>query len=129
VLLRVETRLVSTSEGDYVECLSVIAGADDALELVAACAGAETNRVLIDAARLPDAFFDLSSRFAGEFLQKLQNYRIVAAAVLPPDERHTESFKEFLTEARRGRQFRAFIERAEAEMWLCSSTSTTKGDG
>ena len=78
------------------------------------------HRLFIDSASFPAAFFDLSSRFAGEFIQKMQNYHIRVATVFASDTAHGERFTEFLREARRGQGFRAFADRADAEAWLCS---------
>ena len=45
-------------------------------EIIEACFGASTDRVLLHAENLPVEFFDLSSGVAGSVLQKLRNYRI-----------------------------------------------------
>src|SRR6185503_693016 len=90
-----------------VECTEEIVRVDDALALIAACLESGSTRLLIEACFLPAAFFDLRSRFAGEFLQKLQNYNLQLAAVLPADSYYGERFSEFLAEAKRGRSFRA----------------------
>lgn len=103
-----------------VERLAPIERVDDALALVARCIEHDTTRVLIEARVLPDAFFALRSRFAGEFLQKLENYGIRVAAVLPTDADHGERFAEFVAEAKRGARFRIFASRDDAETWLVS---------
>ena len=102
----------------FTECDIDIARVDDALLLVTACIEEQTGRLLIDASRLPDDFFDLKTRFAGEFIQKLQNYRLKLAIVVPADADHGERFAEFVREARTGNGFRVFDERAAAEAWL-----------
>ena len=63
-------RVVEGPDGRILECASAIDGVDDAIGLVTACIEHGTNRLLIDARWLPDAFFDLRTRSAGEFLQK-----------------------------------------------------------
>ena len=103
-----------------VECAESIARADDALALVAVCIEHDSTRVLLESHNLPVAFFELGSRFAGEFLQKLQNYRIRLAGVFPSEDGYSDRFREFLSEARRGRSFRVFSARSEAEAWLAS---------
>jgi hypothetical protein len=76
---------------------------------------------LIDSTILPEACFELRSRFAGEFIQKIQNYRIRLAAVFPLESSNgRERFGQFLAEARRGHGFRAFTNRLDAEAWLSS---------
>jgi hypothetical protein len=93
---------------------------DDALSLVTACIERGARGVLIEAHHLPAALFDLRTGFAGEFLQKLQNYRIRVGAVFPSEEEYGTRFREFLSEAKRGRDFRAFTTRADATAWLMS---------
>ncbi len=104
----------------YVECVVKIDRIEEALDIVTACIENDTNLLLIESSRLPDDFFDLSTGFAGEFLQKMQNYRVRVAAVIQSNDSHSQRFREFLTEARNGRTFRAFNDRAGAEMWLTS---------
>jgi hypothetical protein len=74
--------------------------------------------VLIEAHRLAADFFDLRTRFAGELLQKLENYGIVVAVVIPTDASQSDRFREFVAEARRGRRFRVFEEKVGAEEWI-----------
>ena len=73
------------------------------------------------ASLLPAEFFDLRTRFAGEFVQKLVNYGLRVAAVFPPDAGQSERFREFVGELRGGHAFRTFETRADAEAWLASS--------
>lgn len=103
---------------NFTECEIDITRVDDALELVTASVEQNTGRVLIDSARLPDEFFDLETRFAGAFVQKLVNYRIRFAIVVHPDADRGERFTEFVREAKRGTTFRVFDDRAAAEAWL-----------
>jgi hypothetical protein len=103
-----------------VACAENVTALGDALGLVAACAENRTDRLLIESMYLPPEFFELRTRFAGELLQKLQNYRIQVAAVFASDDGHGDRFREFLLEARRSRSasFRVFAAREEAEAWL-----------
>ena len=50
-----------------VECVDGTACVDDALTLVAACIERGSTRLLIESEKLPSAFFDLRSGFAGAF--------------------------------------------------------------
>jgi hypothetical protein len=114
---------VNVIDGDgerIVECAEPIERAADALDLIGACHEHDAARVLVDAALLPPAFFELRSGFAGELLQKLQNYGVRIAIVFPADAvaAHGARFGEFLAEAKTGRGFRAFTDRAAAERWL-----------
>jgi hypothetical protein len=103
-----------------VEWVGAIDRVDDALDLVSACFENNSRRLLLDSSHLPAAFFDLRTRFAGEFLQKFENYQIRLAGLFAADHAYGERFSEFLSEARRGRSFRAFFARADAEAWLAS---------
>jgi hypothetical protein len=105
-----------------VECVDSITRIEDAMDLVAACFEHDAERVLLESRVLPAAFFDLSSGFAGEFLQKFSNYRIRLAAVFPSEDGYSDRFREFLLEARRGSHFRVFASRSEAETWLTSES-------
>jgi hypothetical protein len=70
---------------------------------------------------LPAAFFDLSSRQAGELLQRPRTYGIRLAVLVPPEGVATSRrFGEMVAEERRGREFAVFNERPAAEMWLMS---------
>lgn len=102
------------------ECVEQITRVDDALSLIAASVEHASHRLLVDSRRLPEAFFELRSLFAGELIQKFQNYHIRLAVIFDPEAKHTERFEEFLLEARRGRSFRAFTHRGDAEAWLSS---------
>ena len=76
--------------------------------------------MLLEAASLADAFFDLKTRLAGEVLQRLVNYHVRLALVLggasAPGGRFAEMVEE--TERRRNRHFRAFASRDDAIDWL-----------
>ena len=105
-----------------VEWLEPIETSSDALALVAACFEHDAHAVLLEAGVLPPAFFELRTGFAGDFLQKLENYQLRLAAVFPADRAYAERFREFLAEAKRGSRFRSFEGRAEAEAWLAGAS-------
>lgn len=106
---------------NFVVWTTPIVRVDDALRLVEASYERGTRAFLLDSALLPSEFFDLRTRFAGEFVQKLVNYGLRVAAVFPPDAGRGERFGEFVDELRRGQSFRTFSARAEAEAWLSAS--------
>jgi hypothetical protein len=98
----------------------LMASEDDALELIAFCGESGTQQLLVHAKNLPAEFFDLHSRLAGNILLKLSNYRIILAAVIPPEKVGTGRFSEMVLETNRGREFRVFNARDEAVKWLSS---------
>jgi PadR family transcriptional regulator AphA len=117
-----EYQLVEMDSKKYVECLpgALIASDQDALDLVAACAENQTQRLMLHAENLPAEFFDLKTGLAGAVLLKFVNYRIQVAAVLTPEVIGSGKFREMALESTRGPDFRVFFERAKAEAWLLS---------
>ena len=53
----------------------------DATDIIGDAYGAEVAVIALPAARLTDEFFDLSTRLAGEFVQKFVNYGAALAIV------------------------------------------------
>ncbi|MGC0151089.1 DUF4180 domain-containing protein [Chromobacterium vaccinii] len=111
-------RVFDAGDARVLEWLAPLGEAVQAVDLVAACAGEACGHLLLDAAVLPAAFFQLRTRLAGEMLQKLQDYRLRTAVVIAADRDYGERFGEFLVEARRGRYCRLFLARGEALSWL-----------
>jgi len=114
------TKLLELAGFRIVECRESIGSTGDALGLISACVEHDAARILLADLHLPAAFFDLRSGFAGEFLQKLANYRIQLAVVFSDVTSHGERFQQFVLEARRGRSFRGFDDRESALTWLAS---------
>ena len=112
-----ETQEIERDGRKLAVCAAPIQRPADVLGLVAA----DVSSVLILAEHFPPAFFDLTTGFAGELLQKLENYGIRVAAVFPSEDGYSQRFREFLVEARRGPRFRAFASREDAERWLASA--------
>ena len=101
------------------ECAETIPAAGGASDLVAACLEHGVDGLLLEPQRLPPEFFELRTGYAGELLQKLQNYQVRVAGVFPSEEGYGDRFRELLLEARRGRaSFRVFATRDEALAWL-----------
>ena len=99
---------------------SDVIGIDDALAIIASAYEHGASKILLLENRLPASFFDLSSRFAGEFVQKLVNYRFTVAAVFGHPASYPQRFVEWIGEASRGRQFRTFDTEQAAMTWLDS---------
>ncbi len=113
-------RFVRDEKQGYVECLPkmMIAGEEEALELLAFCGENDTNRLLVYGENLTDEFFNLHTGLAGKILLKFSNYRIILAAVLSPKKIGNGRFYEMVLETNRGREFRVFNSRADAEKWF-----------
>jgi hypothetical protein len=84
---------------------SAIANERDAGDLIAAAWGCGAVWVVIPAARLTPAFFQLRTRVAGMLLQKLVNYRLCVAIVGNLTGRVAEStaWRDFVLESNQGR--------------------------
>ena len=115
-----EVETISHLDVRIVRCASQISKRDDAVDLVTACVEHGSRLLLLEPEAFSDPFFDLRTRIAGEFVQKIQSYGIRTAAVFPADREYPERFKEFLIEAKRGRAFRAFASRSDALDWLAA---------
>ncbi|MEU9165143.1 DUF4180 domain-containing protein [Streptomyces sp. NPDC048424] len=92
--------LMCAAEGE------VIAGERDALDCIGDASYQGAQWVVIPAERFDDAFFKLSTRVAGEIIQKFAQYR-VGIVVLGDISRHTASssaLRDFVRECNRGRQ-------------------------
>jgi len=68
-------------------------------DLVGACNERDVWNVLFDEGALRPEFFDLSSGFAGDIVQKLVNYGIRVGAVVPDVTAYSEAFRDFAREA------------------------------
>lgn len=90
----------------------------DPLRAVRSCIEQGAPALLFDAGTLPVAFFDLRTGSAGELVQRLVNYGLRMAAVVPDLAAQPPRFQEFAREANRDRTFRFFATRAAAVAWL-----------
>jgi hypothetical protein len=94
-------------------------GADVVTAIIEASFGTRAEGAVVYAEQLPPAFFDLSSGVAGEALQRLRNYGVRLAVVVPPGwDGGSSRFGEMVAEERRGRDFGLFESRAAAVRWL-----------
>lgn len=92
---------------------------EDITLVIEACWEAALNCVLLYPENLTEHFFDLSSGEAGEILQKLRNYRIRLAIIVPADLPMGRRFADLLADERNGSDLRLFRERSAAAEWLC----------
>lgn len=93
----------------------------DPLAEVVRCIEQGAHALLFDRGALPPAFFDLSTGVAGELAQKLVNYGLRMAAVVPDLSAHSPHFRDFARESNAGRRLRFFPTRQEAIAWLEST--------
>lgn len=89
-------------------------------DLVGACFEHGARDLLLDAGALPAEFFDLSSGIAGDLVQRVTNYGIRTAVVVPDLGQHSTPFQDFARESGRSRHFRVFPQRERAIEWLAA---------
>ena len=111
-------QLVANFSPSVVECIVGIKDVRDSTVLAYACNDADTDLLLIHAGAMPPQLIQLRTGFAGEFVQRLVIFRLRTGAVFAPDGCYPERFREFLLEARRSPQFRAFDKHSDALKWL-----------
>jgi hypothetical protein len=90
----------------------------DPLRAVVRCIEENAPALLFERGALPAAFFDLRTGVAGELAQKLQNYGLRMAGVVPDLGAHPARFQEFAREANAGRWIHFAATREEAVAWL-----------
>ena len=91
----------------------------DVNRVIESCLSNGVDSVLLYPDNLTAAFFDLSSREAGEILQKLRNYQIRLAIVCPPGSARLSSrFADLLAEERQNQYFKIVETRDAARAWL-----------
>ncbi len=86
--------------------------------LVEACGNAGVDRLVLYPENLPEGFFDLSSKIAGEVLHKLRLYRVRLGVVRTPGLQLSSRFGEMLADERRYGFFGLFDSLDEALDWL-----------
>lgn len=105
---------------DYFELPPQDAGRFDPADVITRCIESGQRRLLLDQAALPPEFFDLGTRIAGTLVQKLTQYEIRMAGVVPDPSIHSQPFQDFAREAGRHAFFRFFPDREQAVAWLTS---------
>ena len=107
----------------YVEtkrgCMFIYDGSDMA-DVIGVCGSNGTNRILIHGSCLDSSYYDLKTGTAGEILQKLSNYFMKAAIVLPLDLDPHHHFREMVNESNRAGDIVYFSEYNNALDWLLS---------
>jgi hypothetical protein len=102
----------------YYELPPQPAGTFDPVAVVAHCIESGMDRLLLDTAALPPEFFDLSMGVTGALVQRLTQYEIRMAGVVPDPSIHSKPFQDFAREAGKNPWFRFFPTREQAIAWL-----------
>ncbi|MEW9699513.1 DUF4180 domain-containing protein [Paenibacillus sp. SI8] len=83
----------------------LISDVQEALDLMSSVRyNEQCDKVIIHKANITEAFFDLSTRLAGEILQKYTNYQLKIAIVGDFDVYASKSLKDFIYECNKGKQ-------------------------
>ena len=97
-----------------------VTGPDGVMDLIGEAFSRGVGTVALPVERLDPRFLDLSSRIAGEVIQKFTNYRLRLAIVgdISAELARSEALRAFVIESNRGRSVR-FIDRLEGlDGWL-----------
>ena len=100
-----------------------VSSVDDALSMLGDAMSIGASRVVIPVARLSPAFLDLSSRLAGDILQKFTNYRMKVALVgdITSALEASSALRAFVAESNRGEGVWFAPDRASLDIWLAGS--------
>jgi hypothetical protein len=88
----------------------------DIHDAIAACL--DIDGLILTEGDLAQEFFDLRSGLAGELFQKIMNYRLRVAIVLPDPGAYGERFSELAYEHKSHSMIRFVSSKDEAETWL-----------
>lgn len=80
----------------------------------------DAGALILTAADVDEAFFDLRTGLAGELFQKATQYEVRVALVLPDPAAHGPRWPELAFEHRRHQAVRIVGSRADADAWLAS---------
>jgi len=92
----------------------VIKSEQDALDMMANTRYEGCDDIIINEKNLPAEFFDLSTRLAGEILQKFSNYHMRLAIVGDFRKYTSDSLRRFIQESNKGNQIFFVKDNAEA---------------
>lgn len=96
----------------------------DALDLLGETYGTGADVIVVPAARLAPEFFDLTSKQAGHFFQKMQNYRarLVILGDISVHASRSKALGDFVSEINRAGHHLFAVDRADMETMLAGST-------
>ncbi len=90
--------------GQLISTDAVINSVEDGTDLVGNAYFQGVNKLIIDEKQLTPRFFDLSTKLAGEILQKFSNYQIKLAIVGDFKKFESNSLKDFIFESNKAGQ-------------------------
>ncbi|WP_442602356.1 DUF4180 domain-containing protein [Paenibacillus sp. KN14-4R] len=83
----------------------VIGSVQDALDLMATVSYTDDcNKIILNKSNIIEDFFDLSTKLAGEILQKYTNYQVKIAIIGDFSGYSSKSLKDFIYECNHGKQ-------------------------
>ena len=94
-----QTKAISIGAINAVEVMSdevIMRSGEDALDMMAA---ASSHHLILHKGNFPKEFFDLSTRIAGEILQKFANYQVKLAIIGDFDKFKSKTLKDFIYES------------------------------
>ena len=94
----------------------LLSSVDDFLDILGKCYG--YNKLLIYQSNIDPIFFDLSSKLAGDILQKIVQYNIRTAFVVDLNTIKSKYFSQLVNESNSYSEYRFFENREKAEEWL-----------
>ena len=112
-----EIKVIEDASFKIAEIISeaiVIKSEQDALDMMANTRYEGCDDIIINEKNLPAEFFDLSTRLAGEILQKFSNYHMRLAIVGDFSKYKSDSLKRFIQESNKGNQIFFVKDNAEA---------------
>lgn len=95
--------IANTKIAEITENGILVNNAEDGLQLLVDIYYQDVDKIIIYKEQLSDDFFDLSTKLAGEILQKFANYR-VRLAIVGQFTDSSQSLQDFIFESNKGKQ-------------------------
>jgi DNA-binding PadR family transcriptional regulator len=118
---KLEYQIHEVDERRYVEVNSAVeplCSVEDALDLVALCVENDTKQLMIHYGALSEEFFNLKAKVARDFTQKIINYSIRTAVVIPIELHSKGILRKMSGASNIGSYFKIFENEEEAVNWL-----------
>lgn len=113
-----ETKIITLGNKKLIECISeevLIQNTQDALDLMV---NAQSDYIILHEHNFDRNFFDLSTRIAGEILQKFTNYHVRLAIIGDFSKYKSSALKDFIYESNKRKEY-LFVDSVETvkNMW------------